>query len=491
MNFSMKRRVVSLGTKKLGIIALVAFLSAAIGPRGGNLKGEERYEPTTESLRKHTVPQWFEDAKFGIFIHWGPYAVPAYHEWYVVFMSPKAGFGFNLGGPPYTATQGNLPDAVFKANIREKAFKYQLDNWGPNFAYDDFIPMFKAETFDPDAWAKLFQQAGAKYVVLTAKHGDEFAMWPTRHTHRNSMEMGPKRDLAGDLTKSVRSLGMKMGFYHNTTYSFWDKRYPGRDWVEYMNNSIKELVDMYRPGILWGDVRTGPIRDRDGKPLGTDYWNSKEVLAYFYNHSDDPSQVVANDRWGVEPDGTYLGDYSTPERQNIKGISEKKWELCDSLDPTSWGYNRLLKEGEYMTPNELVDYLVDVVSKNGNLLINIGPRPDGAIPEVMEKCLREVGQWLSVNGEAIYGSRYWVTHEEGDFRFTRKGNTLYAIALEWPEEETVTLKSLAGKTVTKVEMLGLREAVKWNQTNDGVVISVPSKRPCKYAYTFKVAAESL
>jgi alpha-L-fucosidase len=432
------------------------------------------------------MPQWFEDAKFGVFIHWGPYAVAAYHEWYVAFISPKAGFGFLLGGPPFTATQGNLPDALFKARIQEKAYKYHLDNWGPDFSYDDFIPMFKAEKFAPEAWAKLFQEAGARYVVLTAKHGDEFAMWPTKLTKRNSMEMGPKRDICGELASSVRSRGMKMGFYHNTTYTFWDQRYPGRDWVEYMNSTIREIVDSYQPSVLWGDVRVGPVSDSRGKPLTTDYWNSKGVLAYFYNHSRDAAGVVANDRWGVEPDGTYLGDFSTPERSNIEGISEKKWELCDSLDPTSWGYNRLLKEGEYMTANELVDYLVDVVSKNGNLLINVGPRADGTIPEVMQKCLLQTGEWLKVNGEAIYGSRCWVTHEDGDFRFTRKGSTLYAIALEWPEEAAVTLTSLAGVQVTSVEMLGLAGAVSWKQSADGLVLTIPAKRPCKYAYTFRI-----
>lgn len=474
----------------IGKAVVALALTAAFAAPSDSLAAEP-YLPNTESLRQHHTPQWFEDAKFGIFIHWGPYAVPAFHEWYVAMMSPKAGYGFLFGGPPYTATQGDLPDSVFKARIWEKAYRYHLEHWGPNFAYDDFIPMFKAEKFAPEAWAKLFQEAGAKYVVLTAKHGDEFAMWPSRYTHRNSMEMGPRRDVVGELKGPVERLGMKMGLYHNTTYTFWDQRYPGRDWVDYMNSTIKELVDLYQPSIIWGDVTEGPIRDANGKPLGTSYWNSKEVIAYFYNHSKDASQVLTNDRWGTEPDGTYLGDFSTPERRNVKGIQEKKWELCDSLDPNSWGYNRRLKDGEYMTPNELVDYLVDVVSKNGNLLINIGPKADGTIPEVMQSCLRKTGEWLRINGEAIYGSHYWTDFQEGDFRFTRKGNTLYAIALEWPEEQAVTLKSLAGKKVTRVEMLGLREPVKWNQSAAGLTVTIPGRRPCKYAYTFKITCDAL
>ena len=472
------------------LVASCFCLLTPVAAQTARLAKTGPYEPTTQSLRKHKVPQWYEDAKFGIFVHWGVYAVPAYHEWYVEFISPKANFGYMLGGPPYTATRGNLPEELYKANVNEDAVKYHLANWGPNFAYDDFIPMFKAEKFDPAAWAQLFRDAGARYVVLTAKHGDEFALWPSKYTHRNAMEMGPRRDLAGDLLKAVRQSGLKMGFYHNTTYTFWDPRYPGRDWVDYMNNSIKELVDLDHPSILWGDVLEGPIKDWQGKPLPADYWNSKEVLAYFYNHSEDPAEVVANDRWGLDTDGKMLGDFATPERTGVSGIIEKKWEECDSLDPTSWGYNRRTKDGEYMTPNGVVHYLVDVVSKNGNLLINIGPRADGTIPEVMQSCLRRVGEWLRVNGEAIYGSRAWDTYKDGDVRFTRKGNTLYAIALEWPEEE-FRLTSLAGKEVLKVEMLGLNDPITWKQDGKGLAIQPPAKRPCRYAYTFKITCRNL
>ena len=453
-------------------------------------KNERTYQATTESLSKHKVPQWFEDAKFGIFIHWGVYAVPAFHEWYVEFISPKSTFGFMLGGPPFTATQGNLPDDLFKSGIREQAYKYHIERYGANFAYDDFIPMFKAEKFDPPAWGKLFQDAGARYVVLTAKHGDEYALWPTRFTHRNSMETGPRRDLAGDLAKAVRAQGMRMGFYHNTTYTFADPRYPGRDWVDYMNNSIKELVDLYQPSVLWGDVTSGPVYQRGGRVLTADYWNSKDVLAYFYNHSTDPDAVVANDRWGVESDGRRVGDYATPERTRMDRIMAEKWETCDSLDPTSWGYNARLAPADYMTPNQLVDYLVDVVSKNGNLLINIGPKADGTIPDIMQETLREMGSWLKVNGEAIYETRPWTRSRDGDVRFTRKGNTLYAIAIEWPERE-IRLTSLAGVDVSGVELLGLNEPVKWKQQGDGLVIQPSAKRPCRYAYSFKIVCRAL
>jgi alpha-L-fucosidase len=257
-----------------------------------------------------------------------------------------------------------------------------------------------------------------------------------------------------------------------------------------MNNSIKELVDLYHPSVLWGDVTIGPIKDWNGKPLTADYWNSKEVLAYFYNHSDDPAEVVANDRWGLDTDGKMVGDYNTPEMTAVGGIKKTKWEECDSLDPTSWGYNRRTKEGEYMTATEVVHYLVDVVSKNGNLLLNVGPRADGTIPEVIQSRLREVGEWLRVNGEAIYGSRAWDTYKDGDVRFTRKGNTLYAIALEWPEEE-LKLTSLVGHEVQKVEMLGLSEPITWKQDRERLVIEPPAKHPCRYAYAFKITCRNL
>jgi alpha-L-fucosidase len=185
-----------------------------------------------------------------------------------------------------------------------------------------------------------------------------------------------------------------------------------------------------------------------------------------------------------------MGDFATPERTRINRISQEKWETCDSLDPTSWGYNRQLKDAEYMTPNDVVDYLVDVVSKNGNLLINIGPRADGTIPEIMQSCLRKVGEWLRTNGEAIYGSRSWETFKDGDVRFTRKGNLLYAIALEWPEE-ALRLTSLAGKQVVGVDLLGSKEAVSWKQDSQALVIQPPATRPCRYAYTFRIACRRL
>lgn len=515
------------------LLSGILFLLLTICTQCNHTQPVKTYEPTWESLMSHPLPQWFSDAKFGIFIHWGVYSVPAYHEWYIVFMSPAASFARNPGGPPYTAARGELSDSVFHANIREEANQYHREHYGVDFPYDGFIPMFKAEKFDPSAWADLFKQAGARYVVLTAKHGDEFALWPTRYTHRNAMEAGPHRDLVGELTKAVRSKGMKMGLYHNTTYSFWDERYPDKAWVTYMNNSIKELTDLYHPDILWGDVPVGPVRDEYGKPLGADHWNSKEVIAYFYNHSPDPDEVVTNERWGVEmsvsteehpekaisnslwaryakawnvDDGAFLGDFQTPERRNITGIFPQPWETCDAIDPTSWGYNRRLPDDAYMSTNEIVDYLADIVSKGGNLLINIGPKADGTIPEVMQQRLLDVGSWLKLNGEAIYETTPWSVFGEGptkkemgswgrqeaaygfqpgDIRFTRKGDVLYAILLEWPGNQ-ITISSLKTIPVHKITLLGSVDPIRWKQTGDGLQVALPDDPVSSFANTLKI-----
>lgn len=510
------------------VIFIFILLITAFSP-----KAKKVYEPTIESLDSHPVPQWFRDAKFGIFIHWGVYSVPAFHEWYIEFMSPRSTWGKTPMGPPYTAAQGYISDSLFRVEtegIRGEANKYQRDNYGVDFEYDQFIPMFKAENFDPAGWAELFKQAGAKYVVMTARHGDEFAMWPTKYTNRNAKEMGPHRDLAGDLLSAVRLQGLKMGFYHNTTYSFWDKRYPDKDWVSFNNNSIKELVDLYQPDIIWGDVVVSPYLDKNGIPLNSDHWNSKEVIAYFYNHSKNPDEVVTNDRWGIDTGieksgskksfsgslwsqyakawhvdgGALLGDFQTPERRNITEIFNTPWETCDALDPTSWGYNKNTPDEQYMTTNQLIDYLADIVSKGGNLIINVGPKADGTIPSIMQDRLKGAGSWLSVNGEAIYGTRTWShfgegpTREEvgawekkgygfkaGDVRFTRKGNILYVILLEWSDNE-ITLSSLKNLQIRNITMLGSGNKIKWTQSPDGLKITLPGSPVSSYANTLKL-----
>lgn len=496
------------------------------------------YEPTLESLSQHEIPDWYSDAKFGIFVTWGLYSIPVRGtEWYLTQMSPKSRFGRNLGGPPYTAAPGGLEESVFQANIRQEVNAYHVREFGADFAYDDFIPRFRAERFDPKAWAKLFQRSGARYVVFTAKHGDEFALWDTKYTERNSVRMGPRRDLVADLTEAVRAEGLKMGLYHPTTYSFWDERFPGPDWVSYMNDSIKELIDKFQPSILWGDVTVGSVRDEKGMPYDADHWNSKEMIAYFYNHSEDPAEVLTNERWGLErsvrfnakrslsnsvwahresdyqvngDEVSYLGDTWTPERRNVTEILNAPWETADSMDPNSWGYSEDTPISEHMTANEIVDYLADIVSKGGNLLLNVGPRSDGTIPEFIQHRLRDVGEWLDVNGEAIYGTLPWNTFGEGptteergswgrkrgeyeyvagDVRYTRKGETVFAILLEWPGRSLALNSFQHPERIEGISLLGSEQSLPWEVVDEGIRIELPQTPASAYATVLRIRRE--
>jgi alpha-L-fucosidase len=259
--------------------------------------------------------------------------------------------------------------------------------------------------------------------------------------------------------------------------------------------------------------------------------NSKEVIAYFYNHSKNPDEVITNDRWSLDTamsgvnsekllstslwaqyakgwgvkDAVVLGDFQTPERTNITKIYNLPWETCDALDPSSWGYNKRTTEEEYINTNELIDYLSDIVSKGGNLLINIGPKADGTIPKVMEDRLRGIGEWLSVNGEAIYGTRPWAVYGEGpgleeagfstsnrvqfkagDVRYTTRGDILYAIMLEWPGSE-ITLNSLKDMKVINISLIGSDEIIQWRMINDGLNISLPKDPVSPHANTLKIS----
>ena len=276
---------------------------------------------------------------------------------------------------------------------------------------------------------------------------------------------------------------------------------------------------MYQPDILWGDVLFSPERNEQGEALGAKYFNTLELLAYFCNNSPDPSQVVANDRFdmvkAINPDSkkalsnsiyrheyarwklgdnlALLGDFQTPERRKVDEIFDFPWECCDALDPTSWGYNKNLPDDKYMSTDQLVDHLVDIVSKNGNLLINVGPRADGTIPEAQQERLTGIGKWLEINGEAIYGTRYWDKFGEENVRFTSKGdNILYAISLDWPIEK-LTIKSLKDwdkSRIKSIHLLGVKEQLQWELSDEGLIINCPVQKPCDYAFAFKIKHKS-
>lgn len=429
---------------------------------------EKHYEPTWESLDSHPLPNWYQDAKFGIFIHWGVYSVPGYKsEWYAHLMHD----------PEWDI------------------YKYHREQYGDTteFEYHEFVTDFKAEKWDPEEWAELFRKAGARYVVLTAEHHDGFPLWDCKYTEWDAVDKGPHRNLVEDLQKEVTEKGMKFsGSYHALcNYYKWPDwpanisgKKPGHkfgekdpDYFEYMRNKLYELINEYHPDILW--------LDGDWIASDDDY-NTKEVVAYYYNQAQKwGKEVVVNDRLGKVR--RKHGDFFTPEREKMDTIVEHKWETCTSIDPYSWGYSRATKEEEYKSADEIIDMLVDIVSKNGNLLLNVGPKADGTIPQIMKDRLLETGKWLNINGEAIYGTRHWKVSQEGDIRFTKKGDSLlYAIVLSWPGEILTikTIRDMEESRIKSVKMLGIKDELEWNLTDAGLNIQVPDKKPCEHAFAF-------
>ncbi|WP_189491453.1 alpha-L-fucosidase [Streptomyces antnestii] len=443
------------------------------------------YEPTLASLNSHPTPGWFNDDKFGIFIHWGAYSVPAwgprgsYAEWYWAYMN-------NAGSPTY---------------------KHHKDTYGTAANYDDFIKQWKAEKYDPDAWVKLFKDAGAKYFVLTSKHHEGVALWDSKVSGRDTVDLGPHRDLAGDLFKAARKQGdLKAGFYYSL-YEWNNPSYTGRpvtnpytgatvpytgapavkDYVgDYMAPQMRELIDQYDPDIMWCDGQWE-------KPAS--YWKTAPVLAHYYNQAknrEHPKEVAVANRCKIDTgalDSTEL-DFQTPEYTVKSEIDPHKWEASRGI-AHSYGYNQNEPEEDYLTSDQLVDSLSDIVSKNGNLLLDIGPRGDGTIPELQQQRLRDIGTWLKTNGEAVYGTTYWHHAEEptsdDDIRYTVKDGALYATALKWPGEQLTLGADTPVNRTTRITLLGSDAGpLDWHKDDRGrVVVDTPAESG-KYAYVFKV-----
>lgn len=471
---------------------------------------QTRYQPMWESVDKRPTPDWFGDAKFGIFIHWGVYSVPAfapvktpkqtpYAEWY--WNSLTKGQQEETGGGPGNATS-----------------QFHKRVYGANFAYPQFAAQFKAELYDPEHWADVFARSGARYVVLTSKHHDGFALWPSAEATKtwgrpwNAVDTGPKRDLAGDLTSAVRRHGLKMGFYYSLYEWYnpiWLKDHK-RFVDEHMWPQFKDLVTRYRPSIIFSDGEWDmPSAD----------WRSAELLAWLFNESPVRQEVVVNDRWGKETRHKH-GGYWTTEYTPGLDAGAQAWEESRGMGH-SYGYNRMERVADYRTARELVLMLVDLVSRGGNLLLDIGPTGDGRIPVIMEDRLIEMGRWLRVNGEAIYGTRPWrrtrqwsagrqpgvetgkqymTRYEVTDVVdgagpglarveafFTAKGDTVYAIVPRWPPKDFLLRETASARSVS---LLGSKEPLKWERASDGIRIRVPDfpagKEPCCHATVLKV-----
>jgi alpha-L-fucosidase len=464
------------------------------------------FQPTWDSLQRYKIPEWYKDAKFGIFLHWGVYAVPAFDsEWY----------------PRNMYLQGS------------KDFQHEVATYGPQtkFGYKNFIPDFKAAQFNPQAWADLFRRAGAKFVVPVAEHHDGFAMYDSGLSDWTAAKMGPKRDVVGQLATAVRAAGLHFGASsHRAEHYFFmnggrqfpsdvddpqyasfygpahagpdDKnKFAGHPDPAYLNDWLArtaEIVTKYHPEVLWFDwwINT-PEFEPYLKRLGAFYYNDAAKNGY-------PAAI--NYKFKAFPEGAAVLDI---ERGQLEAGRKLLWQTDTSISIKSWGY---IKGDTFRSPESLIQQLIDIVSKNGCLLLNVGPKPDGTIPDEAQKILLDMGRWLSANGEAIYGTRPWKVFGEGptkveggsfhdtatkgytaqDIRFTAKGDTLYATSMGWPTDGKLTIKSLAkggpngDVAIGSVQLLGSAAQVRWTRDSSGLHLSLPAKTG-EYAYVFKIS----
>jgi alpha-L-fucosidase len=365
--------------------------------------------------------------------------------------------------------------------------EYHNNMYGENFKYQDFAPMFKAEHFEPEQWADLFKRAGAKYVVLTSKHHEGFTLWPSPQSWNwNSVDIGPHRDICGDLSTAVKDAGLHMGFYYSL-YEWFNPLYRSNleHYVDHhMLPQMKDLVTRYEPDILWPDGEWDHPSEA---------WKSTEFLAWLYNESPVKDRVVINDRWGKESRGKQGGYYTTEydlvhDGQGI-GETDHPWEECRGIG-TSFGYNRIETPDNYMTAEGLVHLLVEKVAAGGNLLLNVGPTADGRIPAIQQQRLLEMGQWLDVNGDAIYETRKWdgsPSNKQENVYFTRKGNDLYVICTRFPEKP-ITINGT--RRTGRATMLGLQGQVRTRGGSGSITITppavTPANNPCNHAWVFKL-----
>lgn len=439
----------------------------------------KKYTGTWESVKQHQVPQWYEDCKFGIFIHWGLYSVPAYapqtcelgemdtdEEWFC--NNPYAEWYYN------SINVGHGP-----------SYEYHVAKYGKDFKYEDFVPMWKAEKWDPSEWAEIFRKAGAQYVVLTTKHHDGFCLYPSKYTEFNSVTMGPQRDITGELTEAVRKEGLRMGVYYSGLIDWQfanDPIYRAEDlfgnscptyaYADYSYNQMKELIDRYKPSVLWNDIGW-PKQSEQAMPY---------LLAHYYNTVEEG---VVDDRFN----GLYK-DFSTKEYQQGKANREEKWEMCRGMG-LSFGYNANEGDEHLISIPRLVNLLVSTVANNGNLLLNIGPKADGTIPEEQVKRLLILGNWLGINGEGIYGTRcskrVSEIRDNGiELHYTKKNQDLYIFADGLVEgENTIFLQGIT----QPVRALNSDLEIVCETTGNGLRLIVKNYRKEMYALCFKAEGQ--
>lgn len=455
---------------KLGILALACLAAASLNA--------QNYSADWESIDSRPVPEWFTDAGFGIFIHWGLYSVPSY--------SPAP---HDHPGDVYSCYAEHYWNRLLTGNQDFKSFHERV--FGKDARYEDFADDFGAEMFDPQEWASIIESSGARYVVLTSKHHEGFCMWPSEYSPGwNVGETGPQRDLLGELTAAVRARGLKMGYYYSLL-EWRNPLYSPETLDEYIDRhmfpQMKELVEKYRPDIIWTDGEWDYPSER---------LRSTEFLQWLYNESPVWETVVVNDRWGNDTRSRHGGFYTT-EYDLINDVDAQSavfvhpWEECRGIGG-SFGFNRNELLEDYASSEQLIHTLVSKVARGGNLLLNIGPTADGRIPVIMQERLKDIGDWLKVNGEAIYGSRRWpdapTPGPDPKVFFTSKDDALYVIVTDWPREP-LTVKGV--RRVGSIRMLGCNGRIRYRRHRDGITIlppeiSAPDDIPCRYAWVYRI-----
>ncbi|MBK1875822.1 alpha-L-fucosidase [Pelagicoccus mobilis] len=477
-----------------------------------NNTDKKNFEANWESLKAYECPTWFHDAKFGIYAHWGPYSAvggPENTDWYSRNM-------YRDGSPQN---------------------KYHLKTFGSlkEYGYKEFIPNFGAENFDAEEWADLFVESGAKFAGPVAEHADGFAMWDSELTKWNSAQMGPKRDVVAEMEKAIRSRGLKYmtSFHHHWKWGWYPtmddntdttdpeleglygppvpktgfgivgydpmrpKPMPTEGFAQEWLDKVKEVVEGYSPDLIWFDNRMQILPER----------YLQEMAAHFYNHSEEKGlDYVLTFKRPDMPLGTGTVDL---ERNRMPDIYPEPWLTDSSISPDTWSFSNDIS---YYSTDRILHDFIDIVSKNGNLLLNLAPAADGTIPEEQKTILREMGTWLKINGEAIYGSRPWLRFGEGpteppvghladldfegfcseDIRFTTNDGKLYAIAFGWPEKgDTIKIKSLSqiewNETIERIELVGCDGELQFDRDDESLNVKLPPERPCKHAYVLRLS----
>ncbi|WP_404422638.1 alpha-L-fucosidase [Nibricoccus sp. IMCC34717] len=439
----------------------------------------------SEALERRRTPDWFGAAKFGIFVHWGLYSVPA---WAPPSPTPDK-------VTDWRAFYTSNPYAEWYLNsLRIEGSPTSLhhrETYGPQFDYYQFSDSFNrlASQWDATAWAELFRASGARYAVLTAKHHDGFSLYPSQVEHPlpGHPRIHATTDLVGRFTEAMRGAGLRVGVYYSGGLDWTFTREPitnlwpdlfeampaTPEYKQYADSQVREIIRRYRPDILWNDVN---------------YPKDGDLVGIFTELFSLNPEAVINDRWRRLEQ---LTDFETPEYTVKASISKRKWETCRGVGH-SFSLNTQEGKAELLTEQALVHLLVDVVSKNGNLLLGVGPAADGTLPEAQVTLLRQIGKWLKVNGEAIFDTRPWTRAEDRcadgtEVRYTRTESALYICLLQRPPGSTLSLPGVAAETGATLQLLGRAEPLSIQPSKTHLTVSLPPLDPAQPAYVLKLS----